>query len=866
MSIKSNIEIDEQPLFTNDEIFTRDTPWSVYGFITDEQIFHFVSGRGIVCDEKYQNDVDFDVDFDLINIESGHVYDYKGMSGSPVIYNDYIVGILQIQNYKDRNLPELKMSSTALILGIVPPQLICESKYVEEFRCLSKNFTMGLIEKNKQNKKYIPEIFVEEGFYKENLRYFSEPKLFIKKAVEEISSFDLMPVNKFLINKKEKKLDFTDIVKFASEHSTFEVCDLLEQRLDVAIKAIEKARNKLEDSGISREKIYLKEDGSSIGILYSLESIRNEIRFFKYKIVLITNGAGQGKTNFLCDFTYNFLLKKRFLVLFYNAYDLRESIINLIKRELTIDKKYSWEYVKQALSKKWMCEQQAVIIIIDGLNENTDINFKVHLTQFLKETQKLPFMKVILSTRNELLKERFGFLSSAEFGKDFYHIDMKQRSDTFEERIFWGYLDYFKIEISKNTLLLKTYKQLAQDTLLLRFFCEVNQGKKQIRMLNIHKYSLFSKYYEMKKEESVKEESYGTDGIFDKLINHICQIMIDQRRFSKIPRDELLEVELVLIDKIIESDIIFKQEAQIKRGFLEEQEDILSFTFDEFRDYCITKYILRNYCNENDFSQIWSVMHCEKWTIVEGVERYIFFLARTESKEVLSFLKKEEGYNQLYWKNVLDLEDADVTSDDVLTWKKEILSRGEYAAAVGRYLIVRTDRKYFKNANIDLLFEALNDLAENPVVFEEVAWNFFRKRKVNKQALILTNKGTVFPCDDLISYFEDHRTTIKITSEKEDYLMLSIYMISIDFHSVEKLWGDIYLESPEYIEAILKKCVIKDKFPQLIYSKIKLIIDGLIKKVACNTELKKLGVLLDKNLKQDDYKKINEKFSSIWDV
>ena len=40
---------------------------------------------------------------------------------------------------------------------------------------------------------------------------------------------------------------------------------------------------------------------------------------------LLTKRAGQGKTNLLCDFTENFLLKKNYCVWYYNAYELRES-------------------------------------------------------------------------------------------------------------------------------------------------------------------------------------------------------------------------------------------------------------------------------------------------------------------------------------------------------------------------------------------------------------------------------------------------------------------------------------------------------------------------------------------------------------
>ena len=111
--------------------------------------------------------------------------------------------------------------------------------------------------------------------------------------------------------------------------------------------------------------------------------------------------------------------------------------MNRIKRDLTLDEKYSWEYVRQALTRIWEREHRAVTIIIDGLNENTALNdLGGYVSDFLKETQSLSFIKVVLSTRNELLEERFGQLNSETLGDCFYRMDMKHQSNKFMERIF----------------------------------------------------------------------------------------------------------------------------------------------------------------------------------------------------------------------------------------------------------------------------------------------------------------------------------------------------------------------------------------------------------------------------------------------
>lgn len=853
-------EDTNQVRFTNEELLTGDVAWRVDGFITDEQTFHQMSGKGLV----YVECQEYGTNYKLNNIETGYTENYQGLSGAPVICQNRVIGMLQVQNFTERGLLGLEMTSIDLFMEILPSQFIRPSQYWEEFEEKTRIFTKKAIEKNIISKKYIPDIFVEEGNYKENFRYYSQPKLFLKKVIEEIENLDLSAVNRFLISKNEQELDFTDIVEFASKHTISEICELLTQRLNVAIRKIEKVRDQSEEPGLSREKRFLKEDGCSYGIRYTFERIKYEICFFKYKIVLITKDAGQGKTNFLCDFTCNFLLKKKFPVLFYNAYDFRESFINLIKRELTVDNMYTWEYVQQVLTQKWENEHKAVIIVIDGLNENTALNdFGGYVSDFLKETQKMPFMKVILSTRNELLEERFGQLNTDELGNDFYRMDMKYQSNKFMERIFWGYLKYFDVEIMEGSLLSPTYEMLAHDTLLLRFFCEVNRGKRQVRMMHVYKYSLFKKYYEMKKKESVPERLLGREAIFDKLIDHICQLMIGTRQFSNIPRSKLLEEELAIFDKLLETDVIFKQEIQTQKGFLKETEIVLSFTFDEFRDFCITRYILKNN-DEKSFSELWIKMHLENWSVLEGVERYIFFLARTEGKEILPVLQKEESYAQLYWKNVWELEEKDITMEDIQIWKGELLSGGAYAASVVNFLLTHRDRNYFTKINIDLLFEMLNQLADNLAAFDLVTRKLFGKTQKDSYGRKTREKETALPCDELTERFKQHNEDIEFIKRNKDFLRLSIYMLEIDIYHIRTMWIDVYLKLPEEVEEILKMYVMKKDLPQLIYHNIQLIFEAIFRKIGRNTRLEKWKEALDEKLQKYDYKTINENLASIW--
>ena len=862
LKMETEIEVDSEQLkFTDEELLNEDIKWYAEGFIGTEQEYHTMSGNGITHTENSE----YGIDFKLLNIGAGYAENYKGMSGSPVICNDRIVGMLQIQSLEERGLLGLGMISTNLFKDLLPVQFISVSKYIEDFEDCARHLTEKAIEKNLKSKKYIPDIFVEEGQYKESFRYFSEPKLFIRRIIDEITNFDLNNINKVLSYNNEQELDFSELKEYSSKDSILDTCELLIQRLNDAIQKIKRASQKIEYTKASIEKRYMQGFGLSfMGSMSVFERIISEISFFKYRTILFTNDAGQGKTNFLCDFADNFLLKKKIPVLYYNAYDFHEPLMNLIKKALTVNETYKWEYVKQALTKKWECEYRSIIIIIDGLNENTALDdFCGYIVDFVKEAQELPFIKVALSTRNEFLKERFGRLNPDELGDCFYHLNMNQRSEEFMERIFKGYLNFFDIHIAKDAISEKVYKILAKDTLLLRFFCEVNQGKKQVSLLNIHKYSLFKKYYEMKKKEINFQNSSATEEIFDKLIDHICKYMIENQQFFKVPRKKLENEELKILDRLLESDIIFKQEDQVQEGLLKEIEIVLSFTFDEFRDYCITRYILKSHC-EKELLKLWNRMHSNHWTIAEGMERYTFFLAKTEIKEILPIIQKGEDYYQIYWKNVWELEEEDITPEDIKIWNNEFLSCGTNAPRIVSFLLGRRNRNYCKKINVDLLFEMLDQLADNTLLFEKLMKRLFINEKIDKYGIKSSPKETVIHCNILIQNFRKDIGNKDFISENKDFLRLTIYIMQIDTSMIKNLWADIYLTSPEDIEEIVKIYIPKKKLSSLIYYNIQLILDEIISKCQENENLRKIREELEKKHKNFDYSDINKKINSIW--
>lgn len=125
LSANSSLHCESANIFSNQEIFDDDISWSAEGYITDEQSAHEITGKGVVR-SKYHDEV---WDCELGGITSGNSQNYRGMSGTPVISCNRIVGILQIQTPLERGTLGLKMSSVEMFQDILPQDSLAANEY-----------------------------------------------------------------------------------------------------------------------------------------------------------------------------------------------------------------------------------------------------------------------------------------------------------------------------------------------------------------------------------------------------------------------------------------------------------------------------------------------------------------------------------------------------------------------------------------------------------------------------------------------------------------------------------------------------------------------------------------------------------------
>ena len=170
--------------------------------------------------------------------------------------------------------------------------------------------TIDQTKKMKSSTKYIPEVFMEVDDLKEKARYFTDPVLFWQKAIEDIDRLDFRFLNK-LIGKFdlpafeiELPRGFRQKMRFSKkDEKSNELVSFLEWK----ITELEYYSDKNIENKIPEDKRFLFEElrhSFQFIVLYQskLKDVLECVDLFTKKVLFITSRAGQGKTNFVCDF------------------------------------------------------------------------------------------------------------------------------------------------------------------------------------------------------------------------------------------------------------------------------------------------------------------------------------------------------------------------------------------------------------------------------------------------------------------------------------------------------------------------------------------------------------------------------------
>lgn len=568
-------------------------------------------------------------------------------------------------------------------------------------------FTQDQLQRQINSKKYLPDSYIEINQIKEGLRYFCHPFLFCNKFIDYINRRDFTYTNSVLKREIKQRIVFKDFRKLS--HPSLNTFKAKIEELRVAI---------FRNSGVL-DNMPEKSNDFPWQAHWKMEETIAKFNLLKSRVLVLLDDAGQGKTNLICDLTKEFLLKLEIpIALFYGSdfYGLNNGSMKAFVTE-RITGGTDFDALNKFIDHECGRRKTNLIIIIDALNESNDTNFPSALNAFIGDMLSNPVVRIILTCRTEYYDLNFKGIETAAFASEIQKINgINSKLEEHEkDKLFRKYLSFFKIEWKLCDG--RVYEKLVSNFLLLRIFCEVHQDQSIGSILNVYMLDLFQEYYRQIRD-GIKGKTNGSDSI-QKVICEVVKHMVDSRLHKDVPIQVVIDqtaIDKNMLFKLIDENIFFRRDVVGKTGVLLDGE-VISFTFDEIRDFLIADYLVNVLLPEDEQKCVRFIADevLPQKPLFEGVSKYLFFISKKDrSKQKLDqILARTAWHKEKYLHYLFETNDVDLTGQDVEQVKREYLSSKEKAEFILRTLIYyRYDPHTYKNLNITMLFPLLIGMSD----------------------------------------------------------------------------------------------------------------------------------------------------------
>ena len=565
------------------------------------------------------------------------------------------------------------------------------------------------VEKNISSGKYIPATFLEVNNLKDHIRYFSDPSIFHQKIFSKAESLNFDYLRRRLHELNKGKFEFTmndfDSINIVDFNTLYSNATKLHKYL--ALKSEE-----------------LDSDGNlKWAFSYKVKRITEDAEFIYKKLCILTADAGQGKTNFICDFVNNVLVKREIPSLYVNGYELDASdVANSLAKAIYPSGSYSFQEILKTVKEYCSYTMKPFVIIIDGLNENMDSKlFCTNLCTLLKELLNCDFVKVLLTCRTEYYKEQFSSIGQIfsdqciKIDHIHSHLEKKQK-----DRLVNNYLAHFNIRahITEDII-----KEFSNNILLLRIFSEAYKGENMHNIRDLRKAELFENYYnKMCDDISSRMSNNGylstNNHFISEFIQNIISHMIQIEKYNNIDIRKVIgrvsQEQLSLYNRFLDENIILRRDLITSSGAFGRSE-VINFTYDEFRDYLIASYLINiTYNDSKDLFENFIKVNTESKSIIaEGIRSFLFLISKkSKNVELDNFLASLDWYDDIFLRYVWEIKDEFISNDDVLRVKRLL---PEFNKKVIPCLIFRGrwDTNKFKILNINIVLEYLASLDDD---------------------------------------------------------------------------------------------------------------------------------------------------------
>lgn len=606
--------------------------------------------------------------------------------------------------------------------------------------------------KNEKNGKFISDLYVELGNSNEKLRYMYNSYFWTWR-----------------IRKEFYKLLHTNLGKMMAKRTNIKVYNYLTKK--GLYKSLKKCQSFLENCRkfelndernfmyyLSHNSFYLKDD---------IERLLDNMKLSNTNVCFLLGKAGSGKTNLLTNFAKKIInnysktcvyidskdvednnVERKFLSYFDSSLILTENNNVLISLLL---------FIKKIFKVK-------IVVIIEAINENSNLDFYKNLCRFINKYHKNKNIKIIISSRTEFYNIKFKKIFDEYLEEDVKYeiisIETSKLSNNILEKMFDKYSKYFKFNgsVSPNVRYL-----LYDSPILMRIFFECYKNSNDM-ICDIDKSKLFSEYI------ANLTEKYPN---LKKILKEITNYMINNDRFDYIDINKIAidfnNIENLIYENVLLTKSIIENEGKIN----EEKIETIAITYDEIRDYLISNQLIEmSKDSKIDIIKYIDKMIEYKFPIVEGVIKNLYCYYKNENNKIckhiinIDTLKKYNFGNRDMFTNA-HLDFIFSSKQELLDFELKYLNELDYIVPkdLARLILISISNSiYLLKPNDDFILNKINsfiDGDEHVFDFSRIDISYYRE--IIKNLEKYSGENIVFLKEQLlklIKYLENNYENI----------------------------------------------------------------------------------------------------------
>ena len=508
---------------------------------------------------------------------------------------------------------------------------------------------------NKNNdRKYISDLYVELGNTHELLRYFVLKEKWYKRLK---SNFYIL-FNNHLGNLLEKYSKIK-ISKYTKNKNLYKNI----QETQKAVTSIRKYNFDDHDNllGFLSHHVYSYRD--------ELQDLIDAGNLINKRVCFVLGEAGSGKTNLMTRLSKVIIENYKKHCVYINAKtvtdnnDIEKKFNEFFYTKMLINE-HSSQRIRTYLSLLSLTTER-IFVIVEAVNENENPNFMMDLVNFINKYSKYKKLNFIITTRSEFFKIKYEqtIIDNLLVDYEIININNNRFSELTLDRMMEKYNKHYNFTGQINN---SVARMIRRSPIIMRMFYECYENSSE-NVNDLTRFQLFNYYIEKLRQEYSKINFWN-------MLYDIVECMIKNEKYDYIKYDDLKNPKEISDTLVYENVLLDKSITIDESKITQEVEYVIAFTYDEMRDFIISKYLIKEYGKKKK-ELIKFLNNCKKnnSSILEGILRYLYLHFKSEKNYALA---------------------------------KEILNN----YAKGNYVFPKHNRNSFRDLGLEIIFQQYQKL------------------------------------------------------------------------------------------------------------------------------------------------------------